>query len=95
MAIIPQEVGKRIRFLRQGRGLKQHELAEALNISMAYICKLEHGNNIPSVDLCLELSDCLGVSVDYLLTGKPQYGDATKDLIHKTIHALILLEQQI
>lgn len=88
MPIEPRGIGKRIRSLRQSRGLMQHELAEHLNISVTHICKLEGGKSIPSLDLCLEIGEYFGVSVDFILTGRNHGDESTYELIQKTIYAL-------
>ena len=39
--------GKRVRELREQRGLNQKQLAEALHVSSAYLSALEHGRRSP------------------------------------------------
>jgi class 3 adenylate cyclase len=60
-------LGERIRQLREKRGLKQRDVAGALQISAQAVSKWERGENAPDIAVLLDLSKLLGVSVDALL----------------------------
>jgi len=60
-------LGKRIRALRERRGLKQMDIANALQVSPQAVSKWERGENAPDISLWLNLSQLLGVSCDTLL----------------------------
>ena len=60
-------LGDRIRQLREKRGLKQRDVAGALQISAQAVSKWERGENAPDIAVLLDLSKLLGVSVDALL----------------------------
>ncbi|MCD7818045.1 MAG: helix-turn-helix domain-containing protein [Clostridiales bacterium] len=77
-----EQYGKRLRELRQLRGLTQEELAEALNISLDHMRKMEKGKRTCSIDLLVEIAAFFYVSTDYLLTGKTvnRAADRTKIL---------------
>ena len=64
------EFGKRLRELRLSRGMTQEELAEALNINLDHMRKMERGKEGCSIDLLLEIAIYFNVSTDYLLMGK-------------------------
>lgn len=61
--------GARIRQLRIRRGLTQEQLAEKLNVSGTYIVKIESNQRTGSVEFAVELANCFGISLDYLLLG--------------------------
>jgi transcriptional regulator with XRE-family HTH domain len=63
-------IGRHICKTREALGLKQNELAQAVKVTPQYISKLESGQATPSLEKLLLLSRALGVSTDYLLTGK-------------------------
>ena len=79
-------LGARIASLRQGRGLSQAELARKLNISTSAVGMYEQGRREPSVDTLIALGEEFGVSLDYLLSGKP---DTVRDIsaLHKMVNA--------
>ena len=48
----------------------QEQLAAAVNMSTVHLGNIELGKRGISVDLLLELSDALDVSIDFLIKGK-------------------------
>src|SRR5438876_222695 len=67
----PAALGRRLRDARVRAGLSQRELAFA-GCSPAYICRIEAGDRIPSLQLVRELARRLDVSEEYLTTGAEQ-----------------------
>lgn len=65
-------LGARIASLRQGFGLSQAELAKRLHISTSAVGMYEQGRREPSVNTLIALSREFGVSLDYLLSGRPE-----------------------
>lgn len=61
------DLGQRIREERQKLNLTQEKLSEAINVSSAYIGQIERGERCPTLETLIKLSNCLGVSIDYLL----------------------------
>ena len=61
------DLAKRIRGQREKRGLKQQDVANALNVSPQAVSKWERGENAPDVAVLTPLSRVLGVTVDWLL----------------------------
>ena len=64
-----ETVGERLRRLRRAKALSQRELASP-GVSYAYISRIEAGARTPSVKALRVLAKKLGVSVDYLETGR-------------------------
>lgn len=64
-------LGERICLLRRRLGWSQAELAKHLRVSPSTVGMYEQGRREPSLTGAVELSRLFGVSVDYLLTGKP------------------------
>src|SRR3954471_16823859 len=62
-------VGVRLKRLRIQRGLSQRDLSSP-GVSYAYISRIEAGARTPSVKALRKLSQKLGVSVEYLETGR-------------------------
>jgi len=64
-------LGKRIAALRRERGMSQRQLAEALGVSASAVGMYEQDRREPSAEKLVALSAVLGVSLDRLLTGRP------------------------
>src|SRR3954468_15444543 len=64
-----ESIGQRLRRLRHERGLSQRELSSP-GVSYAYISRIEAGARQPSVKALRMLARKLGVSPDYLETGR-------------------------
>ncbi len=61
------ELAKRIRSKREKRGLKQQDVANALNVSPQAVSKWERAENAPDIAILGPLAKLLDVSVDWLL----------------------------
>src|SRR6266571_69430 len=68
-----EPIGVRLKRLRLERGLSQRELSSP-GVSYAYISRIEAGARTPSVKALRMLARKLGVSVEYLETGR-EIGD--------------------
>jgi transcriptional regulator with XRE-family HTH domain len=58
---------KRLKLLRNEKGLKQAELAKAIGITQRKISYLETGQLEPDLLTLCKLSDYFGVTIDYLV----------------------------
>jgi len=63
-------LGQRIRQRRLALNITQQDLANALNITPQHISVIEQDKAAPSIALLPKLAEQLGVTTDYLLTGK-------------------------
>lgn len=61
------ESGQNLRTERLESGLTQEDLAERLDISVAYVSLLERGGRNPPMTTVVELAIELGVSSSYLM----------------------------
>lgn len=52
---------------RKEKGWSQEELAEKLFVSRQSVSKWENGQNYPSIEIIIKLSDLFGVAIDELL----------------------------
>jgi transcriptional regulator with XRE-family HTH domain len=69
-----ERIGDRIRKLRVALNMTQAELAAKLNLTDKAISKWESGEGDPNIDVLPDLAELLGVTTDYLLTGKKPQG---------------------
>ena len=101
--ICPMSIGKRVSDLRKAAGLSPAELSRRVGIRQPSLWELENGiTKMPKGSTLMKLSQVLGVSPDWLQTGKGQpfrialSGDAEGELvsIYRTLpesaqHALL------
>jgi transcriptional regulator with XRE-family HTH domain len=64
------QIGRHVRKTRKALGLNQNELAQEVKVTPQHISKLELEQATPSLETLLSLSRTLGVTTDYLLTGR-------------------------
>jgi transcriptional regulator with XRE-family HTH domain len=62
--------GRRVRDLRQARGLSQEELAELAGVHRTYVSSLERGQRNVGLDNILAIATALGVPASELFTGQ-------------------------
>lgn len=72
-------IGERIKSARTGAGLSQRDMAKAMGLSAMAISKYETGEVVPRSGLLIQMSEILGVRVDYFFRSisvnlsQPQY----------------------
>lgn len=62
-------LGKRIRLLREEKGLRQVELADLIDMEKPNMNRLERGGTNPTLLTLRKISTALGVTVEHLLSG--------------------------
>lgn len=55
--------GKKLRELREKRGLTQEELGEKLNIEWQHVSRLENGKNLPSCAILIGIANVFDIDV--------------------------------
>ena len=63
-------LGQRIRERRKNLGVTQEELARALSVTPQHISAIEKDKRVPSLSFVTRMAKELGVSIDYLVSGK-------------------------
>lgn len=91
----PVETGKRIKAIREAKGMTQMKFAEKLNISRSYMNKIEKGTKTASIDLLIEIAVYGGVSLDYLVLGQSLAAAQVKENIQMMREVLTILEQSL
>jgi tetratricopeptide (TPR) repeat protein len=64
----PAAVGRRLKEARLAAGLSQRELSFA-GCTAVYVCRIERGDRVPSLQVLRQLAKRVGVDEDYLATG--------------------------
>ena len=69
-----EQIGKRLRALREGIRLTQVQMAQILGVQQSRINRFETGQSTPSPEVFLKYADYFDVSLDYIFgrTDKPQ-----------------------
>jgi len=76
-----QEIGKRIKYIRELAGIKQFELAEEMNISRESLSRIENGKNSCAPDHLMFLCQKFNKSADYFYFGRePNKNDCKKTI---------------
>lgn len=68
-----EEIGKRIREIRENMGMTKEKFAKLLGISGQYLGVVEHGKSYLSIEKLKILCDLTNLSADYILFGKDNH----------------------
>lgn len=77
-------LGKRIKELREARGITQEQLAEILSIGTNMVSCYERGVHVPSNKIVALMCTYFGVTSDYLLYGVSESSEDILELIRRT-----------
>ena len=66
-------IGRRLRNEREKLGLSRESFAELVGLSSYYVGQLERGERQMSLPVIIKISDCLRISLDYLVKGNINY----------------------
>lgn len=91
----PVEAGKRIKAIREAKGMTQMGFAEKLNISRSYMSKIEKGTKTVSLDLLIEIAVYGGVTLEYLALGQSLAAVQVKENIKMMRQALDIFEESL
>lgn len=67
-------IGERITELRKQQKLSQGQLAEAMDVSRQAVSKWENGLAVPDALKMIHLADILDTDIEYLSTGRRNFG---------------------
>lgn len=74
-------IGGKIQARRKAMGLSQEDLAQLTGVSRQSVTKWETGQSAPDLDRLVEVSDVLGVSLDFLLREPQQVSSPPLSLL--------------
>lgn len=75
MALDYTIIGERLKKARTQKKLTQEKLAEKLDVSIAFLSRIERGNSHISLKRLSEICDILGVKEGYILNGTSSESD--------------------
>lgn len=65
-----QKIGGFLKELRKQKGLTQEQFAEIVNVSNRTVSRWENGNNLPDLDILIEISDYYEIDLREILNGE-------------------------
>lgn len=80
--------GKTIRNLRQNKNQSIESLSRELNLSEAYLGKLERGERIPSIDVAIAIANYWGISICNYLPLKTEDNNSVKQELYKNLEII-------
>ena len=83
-----QKIGSFLKELRKGKNLTQEQLAEHFGVSSRTVSRWENGNNMPDIDLLIEISDYYEVDLREILNGERKSEDMNKEMKDTVIQAV-------
>ncbi len=75
-----KKIGKLLKELRNEKGLTQEQLAEIFNVSNRTVSRWENGNNMPDLDILIQISDYYEIDLRELLDGERKSEKMNKEL---------------
>lgn len=69
MALDYSIIGERLKKARINKNLTQEQLAEQLDVSVAFLSRVERGNVKINLNRLSQICDILDISISYILTG--------------------------
>lgn len=79
-------IGRRIKNIRLKQKMRQEDLADKLDISVAFMSRVERGNSKISLKRLTQIAEILNVSPGYLLTGS---NTASKDYLREDFRQVL------
>ena len=80
-----QKIGAFLKELRKEKGFTQEQLAETLNVSRRTVSRWETGNNMPDLDLLMEIVDLYEVDLREMLNGERKSEDKMNKELEETV----------
>ena len=89
------DFGKRLKELRQQKGVTQADLAKYLDVGATAISNYEANRNEPTLDKLIQLADFFQVSCDYLLGSVGTFFPVLEGNLDRDLFEIITLYQQM
>lgn len=80
-----QKIGAFLKELRKEKSFTQEQLAETLNVSRRTVSRWETGNNMPDLDLLMEIADLYEVDLREMLNGERKSEDKMNKELEETV----------
>ena len=82
-----KKIGGFLKELRKEKGVTQEQLAEQFSVSNRTISRWENGNNMPDLDILIEISDYYEVDIREILNGERKSENMDKEMKETVLQA--------
>ena len=83
-----QKIGTFLRALRKQKGLTQEQFSEIMNVSNRSVSRWENGNNMPDLDVLIQISDYYEIELRELLDGERKSEQMSRELEETVLKAV-------
>lgn len=83
-----KKTGLLLKELRNEKGLTQEQFAEIVNVSNRTVSRWENGNNMPDLDILIQISDYYEIDLRELLDGERKSDKMNKELEETVLKAV-------
>ena len=83
-----KKIGTLLRELRNEKGLTQEQFAELVNVTNRTVSRWENGNNMPDLDILIQISDYYEIDLRELLDGERKSEKMNKELEETVLKAV-------
>lgn len=83
-----KKIGRFLKELRKEKEITQEQLAEQFNVSNRTISRWENGNNMPDLDILIEISDYYEVDLREILNGERKSENMNKEMKETVLQAV-------
>lgn len=83
-----KKIGMFLKQLRKEKEMTQEQLAEHFNVSSRTVSRWENGNNMPDLDILIEISDFYEVDLREILNGERKSEDMNKEVKETVLQAV-------
>ncbi len=83
-----KKIGTLLKELRNEKGLTQEQFAEMVNVSNRTVSRWENGNNMPDLDILIQITDYYEIDLRELLDGERKSENMNKDLEETVLKAV-------
>lgn len=83
-----KKIGGFLKELRKEKQITQEQLAELFNVSSRTVSRWENGNNMPDLDILMEISDYYKVDLREILNGERKSENMNKEIKETVLQAV-------
>ena len=83
-----KKIGNFLKALRKEKEMTQEQLAEQFNVSSRTVSRWENGNNLPDLDILIEISDYYEIDLREIFNGERKSENMNKEIKETVLQAV-------